>query len=270
MKKTIINKVFIFSVLIMLGCQGEDPAVVVNTADDFTVLTFSDEFNTDGAPNPEVWVYDLGTGAGTPAGFGWGNEEKQNYTQDPKNVKVEGGKLVITAIKESSNGQSYSSARIKTQGKYSFKYGKIEIKAKYPTGAGTWAAIWSLGTNISRVPWPACGEIDFVEHVGKEQDKIFGSLHYPGNSGGNAVSGSKRISNASTEFHVYKVIWNSNSIRFYVDDILYKTAPNASTLPFNQDFFLIANVAMGGNFGGPIDAEFTQSSMEIDYIRIYQ
>lgn len=270
MKKKIINIVFLFAIVNIVGCQGEDPAVVVNTADDFTNLKFSDEFSNDGAPDPAVWVYDLGTGAGTPAGFGWGNNEEQNYTNDSKNVKVEGGKLVITAIKESSGGKSYSSARIKTQGKYSFKFGKIEIKAKFPTGVGTWPAIWSLGANFNTVSWPACGEIDFVEHVGKEQNKIFGSLHYPGNSGGNAVTGSRIISNASTEFHVYKVIWNSNNIRFYVDDILYKTALNTSSHPFNQNFFLIANVAMGGNFGGLIASSFTQSSMEIDYIRIYQ
>ncbi len=265
MKKTIINIVCIFALLIVVSCQGEDPAVIVNNADDFTTLTFSDEFNTDGAPNPAVWVYDLGTGNN-----GWGNNELQNYTSDSKNVKVVGGNLVITAIKEPSGDKPYSSARIKTQGKYSFKYGKIEIKAKFPTGAGTWPAVWSLGDNFSTVSWPACGEIDFVEHIGREQNKIFGSLHYPGNFGGNAVSGSKIISNASTEFHIYKVIWNSSKIRFYVDDILYKTASNTSSLPFNQNFFLIANVAMGGNFGGTIASDFTQSSMEIDYIRIYQ
>lgn len=265
MKNTIIKIGFFFFLLVITSCQGEDPQTVVNTADDFTVLKFSDEFNTDGAPNPAVWVYDLGTGNN-----GWGNSELQNYTNDAKNVKVESGNLIITAIKESSNGQSYSSARIKTQGKYSFKYGKIEFRAKLPTGVGTWPAIWSLGDNITSVSWPACGEIDFMEHVGKEQNKIFGSLHYPGNSGGNAVTGTKFISNASTEFHDYKVIWNSNTIRFYVDDVLYKTAPNASTLPFNQNFFLIVNIAMGGNFGGPIVSTFTQSSMEVDYIRIYQ
>jgi beta-glucanase (GH16 family) len=265
MKKVTINLVCLFAMLIMVGCQGDDPALTVNNADDFTNLTFSEEFNTDGAPNPAVWGYDLGTGSN-----GWGNNEEQNYTSDPKNVKVEGGKLVITAIKESSGGKPYSSARIKTQGKFSFKYGKIEIKAKFPTGAGTWPAVWSLGDNFSTVSWPACGEIDFVEHIGREQNKIFGSLHYPGNSGGNAVSGSKLISNASTEFHIYKVIWNSSKIRFFVDDVLYKTASNTSSLPFNQKFFLIANVAMGGNFGGTIDSNFTQSSMEIDYIRIYQ
>ena len=194
----------------------------------------------------------------------------QNYTSDAKNVRVEGGNLIITAIKETSGTSSYSSARIKTQGKYSFKYGKIEFRAKLPAGVGTRAALWSLGTNINSAPWPACGEIDFMEHVGKEPNKILGSLHYPGNSGGNSITGSRIISNASTEFHIYKVIWNSSTIRFFVDDVLYKTAPNASTLPFNQNFFIIMNIAMGGNFGGPVVSTFTQSSMEVDYIRIYQ
>ena len=268
--KKITNIVFISAFLIVVSCQGEDPAAIVNNADDFTNLTFSEEFNTVGAPDPAVWVYDLGTGEGTPAGLGWGNNEKQNYTKDSKNIRVEDGSLIITAIKETSGNQSYSSARIKTQGKYNFKYGKIEIKAKLPTGLGTWAAIWSLGSNFSTVKWPNCGEIEFMEHVGKEQNKILGSLHYPGHSGGSSVTGSKIISNASTEFHIYKVIWNSNSIRFFVDDILYQTAPNASAFPFNQDFFIILNVAMGGDLGGIIDSTFTQSSMFIDYIRVYQ
>lgn len=257
--------VFICFIQLMLSCLGEDPVVSENTANDFTVLKFSDEFNKDGAPDPAVWLYDLGTGSN-----GWGNNEEQNYTNSSKNIKVEGGNLVITAIKESSGGKPYSSARIKTQGKYAFKYGKIEFKAKLPIGIGTWPAIWSLGTNFNTVSWPACGEIDFMEHVGKEQNKIFGSLHYPGNSGGNAVTGSKIISNASTEFHIYKVIWNSVKIQFYVDEVLFKSAPITSSMPFNQDFFIIMNIAMGGNFGGPIDSNFTQSSMFVDYIRVYQ
>lgn len=233
--------------------------------DDYTVLKFSDEFNTDGSPDPSKWVYDLGNGIS-----GWGNNEVQNYTNLANNVKVAGGNLVITAIKETSGGQPYSSARIKTDGKYKFTYGKIEARAKMPIGGGTWPAIWSLGSNYNTAPWPACGEIDFMEHVGNQQNKIFGSLHYPGFSGGNANTGTKVITNASTEFHIYKVIWNSATIRFYVDNVLFHTATNSATLPFNKDFFLIMNVAMGGNFGGAIDSAFTQSSMEVDYIRVYQ
>ncbi len=234
-------------------------------ADDYTVLKFADEFNTDGAPDPTKWVYDLGNGDS-----GWGNNEVQNYTNLAKNVVVSGGNLVITAVKETSGGQPYSSARIKTDGKYKFTYGKVEARAKMPTGGGTWPAIWSLGSNYNTLAWPACGEIDFMEHVGNQQNKIFGSLHYPGFSGGNANTGTKVIANASTEFHIYKVIWNSASIKFYVDDALFHTVANSASLPFNKDFFLIMNVAMGGNFGGAIDPAFTQSAMEVDYIRVYQ
>jgi len=234
-------------------------------ADDYTVLKFADEFNTDGAPDPTKWVYDLGNGTS-----GWGNNEKQNYTNLAKNVVVSGGNLVITAVKETSGGQAYSSARIKTEGKYKFTYGKVEARAKLPIGGGTWPAIWSLGSNYNTVAWPACGEIDFMEHVGNQQNKIFGSLHYPGFSGGNSNTGSKVITNASTEFHIYKVIWNSATIKFYVDNVLYHSAANNASLPFNNDFFLIMNVAMGGTFGGAIDSAFTQSAMEVDYIRVYQ
>jgi len=232
--------------------------------DDYTVLSWSDEFNVNGAVDPTKWTYDIGNGDG-----GWGNQEKQYYTNRSSNIKVEGGNLIITAKKELFSGFDYTSARIKTQGIYDFKYGKVEMRAKLATGGGTWPAIWSLGKNVTSVTWPACGEIDFLEHVGNEQNKIFGSLHYPGFSGGNAVTGSKVISNASTEFHTYKVIWNDKNIRFFVDDVIYQTATNSSSLPFNANFFMIMNVAMGGNFGGAIDPAFTESSMEVDYIRVY-
>lgn len=229
---------------------------------DFTVLKFSDEFNLDGAPDPAKWLYETGNNGG------WGNQEKQHYTDRASNIKVQGGNLVITAKKENFSGSAYTSARIKTQGLYDFTYGKIEFRAKMPLGKGTWPAIWSLGS--TNIPWPARGEIDYLEHVGNDQNKIFGSLHYPGFSGGNSKTGSKIISNASTEFHNYKVIWNSVNIRFFVDDAVYYTFANSSSLPFNSNFFLIMNVAMGGNFGGDIDPNFVESSMEVDYIRVYQ
>ncbi len=233
--------------------------------DDFTNLKWSDEFNVDGAPDPTKWTYDIGRGNN-----GWGNGEEQYYTNRSSNVKIEGGNLVITAKKENFTGASYTSARIKTQGIYSFTYGKVEARIKMPIGGGTWPAVWSLGSNITTVGWPNCGEIDFMEHVGNNQNRIFGSLHYPGFSGGNSVTGSKVIANASAEFHDYKVIWNATNIRFFVDNVLYFTAANSSTLPFNSNFFLIMNVAMGGLFGGDIDPAFVESSMEVDYIRVYQ
>lgn len=231
---------------------------------DYTTLAWSDEFNTDGAPDPAKWTYDLGKGDN-----GWGNNEKQNYTNLAKNVKIAGGNLVITAIKEASGGAEYSSARIKTQGLYDFKYGKIEMRAKMPSGAGTWPAFWSLGA--SGGTWPANGEIDFVEWIGNKPLLTQSALHFPGSSGGNAAVKTTPIANASSEFHVYKTIWSPKTIRFFVDDVLYFTFDNSDTaLPFHKNFFMILNVAMGGNLGGTIDPAFTQSSMEVDYVKVYQ
>ncbi|MDX6181744.1 family 16 glycosylhydrolase [Flavobacterium sp. Fl-77] len=236
-----------------------------NQAVDYTNLVFSDEFNTDGAPDATKWGFDTGRGDN-----GWGNGEKQNYTTANTNVIVQGGNLKITAKKEASGGADYSSARLKSENKFEFTYGKVEVRAKLPIGAGTWPAIWMLGENYATNTWPACGEIDIMEHVGNNQNVIHGTLHYPGNSGGNGNTGSKTIANVSTEFHVYKTIWSPASVKIYVDDELIHSVANSASLPFNKDFFLILNVAMGGSFGGNIDPAFTQSSMEIDYVRVYQ
>lgn len=232
---------------------------------EYTKLVWSDDFNTDGAPDATKWIYDLGRGDS-----GWGNNEEQNYTNSATNVIVQGGSLKITAKKEASGGANYSSARLKTDGKFKFTYGKIEIRAKLPTGLGTWPAIWMLGSNYATKPWPACGEIDIMEHVGKNQNVILSTLHYPGHSGGKGNTGSKTIPNVSTEFHVYKAVWSPASVTTFVDDVQIHSVPNDGSLPFNSDFFLILNVAMGGNLGGNIDPAFTQSTMEVDYIKVYQ
>ena len=226
----------------------------------YTVLKFSDEFNTDGAPDPTKWGYDLGAG-------GWGNNESQTYTSAADNVIVQGGNLKITAKKV---GTGYTSARLKTENKYEFTYGRIEVRAKLPVGGGTWPAIWSLGQDYATNTWPKCGEIDFMEHRGNDPNVIHGSLHYPGNFGGNANTAKTTIANASTEFHVYKTVWSPALIQFYVDDVLFHSFTNSAAVLFNSDFFLILNVAMGGSFGGAIDPAFSQSAMEIDYIRVYQ
>lgn len=225
-------------------------------------LVWSDEFDTPGLPDASKWGYDIGAG-------GWGNNELQYYTNRIDNASVSGGVLKITAKAESFSGSSYTSARLLSKGKYSFKYGKIEARAKLPAGVGTWPAIWMLGDNISTVGWPACGEIDVMEHVGSQLNKIYGTVHYPGFSGGNAVGGTTVISNATTEFHKYTAEWNTSSIRFFVDDVPFFTFSNNGSLPFNQNFFIILNIAMGGNFGGPVDPGFVSAAMEIDYIRVY-
>jgi beta-glucanase (GH16 family) len=226
-------------------------------------LVWAEEFNVDGAPNSARWGYDLGGG-------GWGNNELQYYTSRPENAVVLNGVLKITAIKESFSGSAYTSARLLSKDKFSFKYGKIEVRAKIPEGGGTWPAIWMLGNNISTVSWPACGEIDIMEHVGNTPNKIYGTLHHPGHSGGNADGGTIIIPDATTAFHNYIVEWNATTIKFYVDTQLYYTFANNNSLPFNQNFFVILNMAMGGNFGGTVSPSFTSATFEIDYVRVYQ
>jgi beta-glucanase (GH16 family) len=237
--------------------------VSVNVIAGTPVLVWSEEFNTDGAPNTAKWGYDLGAG-------GWGNNEQEYYTSRPENAVVLNGVLKITAKKESYSGSDYTSARLLSKDKFSFKYGKIEIRAKIPSGAGTWPAIWMLGNNINTVNWPGCGEIDIMEHVGNQLNKIFGTLHYPGRSGGNADGTTIIIPDATTAFHNYILEWSASSIKIYVDTQLYFTFTNSASTPFNQNFFMILNMAMGGNFGGTIDPAFTSATMEVDYIRVYQ
>jgi beta-glucanase (GH16 family) len=226
-------------------------------------LFWSDEFEADGPPDPKNWGYDLGGG-------GWGNNELEFYTNRSENAIVHGGFLHINAIKENYQGAQYTSARLLTKDKISFTYGKVDVRAKLPKGGGTWPAIWMLGSNIGSVSWPACGEIDIMEHLGNDTNKIYGTLHYPGRSGGNANGSSIIIPNATSEFHTYSVLWYPNAIKILVDEQLYHTVVNATALPFNHDFFLILNIAMGGNFGGTIDPAFTQASMDIDYVRVYK
>ncbi|AWG23397.1 laminarinase [Flavobacterium faecale] len=235
------------------------PTQAVATVD-YTKLVWSDEFNTDGTPDATKWTYDLGAG-------GWGNSELQTYTNNTENVAVSAGTLKITAKK---SGSSYTSARLKSEGKFKFTYGKVEVRAKLPVGGGTWPAIWMLGSDYATNTWPGCGEIDIMEAIGNEPNVIHGTLHYPGNSGGNGNTGKTTITNASTEFHVYKTVWSAASVKIYVDDVLFHTVANTSSLPFNKDFFMILNVAMGGTFGGSVDPTFAQSAMEIDYVRVYQ
>lgn len=228
-------------------------------------LVWSEEFDVDGSPNSGKWGYDIGTGSG-----GWGNNELQYYTNRTDNAVVLNGKLIITAKKEAFSGSGYTSARLLTKDKFSFKYGKIEVSAKLPVGGGTWPAIWMLGSNINTVPWPACGEIDIMEHVGNTPNKIYGTVHYPGFSGGNAVGGFTNIPNVSSTFHTYTVEWSPSTINWLVDGTQFFSFANKGNLPFNDNFFIILNVAMGGNFGGAIDPAFTGSTMEVDYVRVYQ
>ncbi|MFY8024349.1 MAG: family 16 glycosylhydrolase [Sediminibacterium sp.] len=228
-------------------------------------LIFSDEFEANGAPDPSKWGYDIGTGSN-----GWGNNELQHYTNRLDNAFVSNGTLKIRAIREAFSGSAFTSARILTQNKFSFRYGKVEVRAKLPAGVGTWPAIWMLGNNITTVGWPACGEIDIMEHKGSQLNRIHGTVHHPARFGGNADGGTRDITNATTEFQIYSMEWNALSIKFLVNGNVYHTVANNSSLPFNQNFFLIMNLAMGGTFGGAVESGFSNATMEIDYIRVYQ
>lgn len=247
------------------GLTTKKTADITVTVQNAAGLLWSEEFNNEGAPDQTKWGYDIGNGSG-----GWGNGELQYYTNRPENVIVQGGVLKIKAIKESYGGLQYTSARILTKDKFFFKYGKVEISAKLPAGKGTWPAIWMLGTDLYSTGWPACGEIDIMEHRGSELNKIFGTLHYPGRSGGNADGNTRTITNAATAFHKYSLDWTASAINIYVDDQLVHSVANSASIPFNHEFFFILNVAMGGTFGGTVDPAFSNATMEVDYVRVYK
>lgn len=238
-------------------------------------LTWSDEFNdtTDGTlPDSTKWTYDIGTGNN-----GWGNAELQYYTNRPTNVKQDGaGNLVITARQESFGGRGFTSARIKTKGKFEQVYGRFEARLKTPTGPGLWPAFWMLGSNIDQVPWPQCGEIDIMEQRGQEPTMTHGSLHGPGYSGGNAKTKSyfNMKGRFDNEFHVYAVDWGKDYIDFFVDDYLYQRITPADVTGewvYNQPFFLILNIAVGGNFVGfPTSGTPFPQSLTVDYVRVYR
>lgn len=232
-------------------------------------LVWSDEFDTNGAPDASKWGYNTGTGDN-----GWGNNESQYYTDRLDNAKVEDGVLKITAKKEDYEGAEYTSARLLTSGKFEFTYGRVDVRAKLPAGGGVWPAIWMLGANFGTVGWPACGEIDIMEYVGNNPGQISSALHTTSSSGATVNYKATSISNETTEFHLYSVIWTENSITFLLDDVEYYTyspsTKNDDTWPFYNNQFIILNIAMGGNLGGAIDADFDASTMEIDYVRVYQ
>lgn len=170
-----------------------------------------------------------------------------------------------------SGDGGYTSARIKSENLYEFTYGRVEVRAKLPSAGGTWPALWALGANFDTVGWPTCGEIDIMEHVGNNPNVVSSALHYPGNFGGTAVTASKPLATATSEFHNYTVEWTPDYIKFVVDDeLVHLSFVNTSDTPFNSDFFFIMNIAMGGTLGGTIDPAFTQDTMEVDYIRVYQ
>ncbi len=255
-------------ITVLISCSTDESQEVVNN---FKNIVVSDEFDTDGALNSALWTFDIGRGDN-----GWGNNELQYYTDRPENVKIENGLLHITAREESFEGANFTSARIKTQGLFEKQYGRFEARIQLPWGQGIWPAFWLLGNDCEENTWPLCGEIDIMEYRGQEPTKVLGSLHGPGYSAGEAVTKSYILENDrfDTGFHVFGIEWGPDFVNFYVDDALYNRI-TPEDVPgewvFDHPFYIIMNVAVGGSFVGPPNAEtqFPQT-MLVDYIRVYE
>jgi beta-glucanase (GH16 family) len=230
-----------------------------------------DEFDYQGLPDPLKWGYDIG-------GSGWGNNELQYYTDDIKNVVVGNGVLSINAIKEVREGKNYTSTRLVSKFKGDLLYGRVEVRAKIPAGRGTWPAIWMLPTDWEYGGWPSSGEIDIMEHVGYDLNKIHISTHSEAFYWriGTQRTATKVIENATTEFHLYRIDWTPYAIRGYIDDVHIFTSVNDGTgykaWPFDKRFHLILNVAIGGDWGGQqgVDDTIFPVSMEVDYVRFFK
>ena len=242
-------------------------------------LTWRDEFNGPSGSTvvSDKWSFDIGGG-------GWGNNELQTYTNRTANAELQSGALIIRTLKEPFTGpdkiaRSYTSARLVTRNKFTQTYGRFEVRLQVPFGQGIWPAFWMLGNDLHTAGWPTCGEIDIMENIGKEPSTVHGTLHGPGYSGAKGVTASYTLPGAqkfSDDYHTFAVEWEPNVIRFYVDRHLYKTRtpadlPAGKAWVFNHPFFLVLNVAVGGNFPGYPDATtvFPQI-MKVDYVRVYK
>lgn len=235
-------------------------------------LVWADEFDVDGLPDATHWDYDTFRNAA-----GWFNNELQYYARERlENARVSGGRLVITARKESLNGladwggQAYSSARLITRGKAAWTHGFFEVRARLPCGTGTWPAIWMLGTGGT---WPDDGEIDIMEQVGSNPTRVLGTLHAL-SSGGPGTGGATTVADACTAFHDYQLTWTADRIDIGVDGVNYYSMRNPQTgtaaWPFNAPQYLLLNIAIGGTLGGAVDDTIFPRSMEIEHVRVYQ
>jgi beta-glucanase (GH16 family) len=243
------------------------------------ILTWSDEFNgpNGSGVDSSKWVSETGGG-------GWGNDELEYYTGRPQNRYLQDGNLVIKVLQEKYSGsdgvtRNYTSARLKTLGKFSQAYGRFEARIKIPRGQGIWPAFWMLGDDIDKAGWPDCGEIDIMENIGKEPGLVHGTIHGPAYSGAKGIGSSYELPDKmpfADDFHVFAVEWEPTAIRFYVDKELYATRTPADLPPgakwvYDHPFFLLLNVAVGGNWPGSPDASsvFPQV-MLVDYVRVYR
>ncbi len=233
-------------------------------------LVWHDEFDGK-AIDSKSWTYDLGGG-------GWGNGESEVYTNRPENARLENGLLVIEARKEQNDkgGFEFTSARLKTQGLQTFQYGRIEARLKVPIGAGLWPAFWMLGSNITQVNWPDCGEIDIMEYVGKEPKVILGTLHGPGYSGALGLTQwNRQTYDIADDFHIYAIEWDADQVSWFYDGEKYHTVTREDVgeraWPFDQPFFVILNLAVGGTLGGLVNPNTTfPAQYLVDYLRVFQ
>ena len=264
--------------LAALSCSKKEatlaPFVPVKQPD--KVYTFdtnpywSDEFDTDGAPDPNKWGYDVG-------GSGWGNHELEYYTNTTNNASITNGILSITAKKEVMDGMNYTSSRMVSKTPSDLLYGRIEVKAKLPSGTGTWPAIWMLPNDYAYGSWPNSGEIDIMEMVGYDPNNVHFSIHDQTNFGGNSKTSTMNIPTASTDYHLYRADWTPDGIKGYYDNVLVFTFLNdktgsSATWPFDKSFHIMLNLAIGGDWGGikGVDDSIFPTAMQVDYVRYYK
>lgn len=268
-KHILIFLVYVLTIIMAPSCDNPLDPEVPNWQ-----LVWQDEFEGLASQRPDStkWTYDIGTGNN-----GWGNQELQYYTDRQENIYLDGdGNLAITARRESFGGQPFTSARINTQGLFEQAYGRFEARIKMPWGPGIWPAFWMLGNDIETVGWPQTGEIDIMEFRGQQTNVINGTVHGPGYSGGAAVTKTFGFANNrfDVDFHLFAVEWGKNYLRFYVDEVLYQEIkPGDLNGPwvFNKPFFIILNVAVGGNYVGfPTSQTPFPQSMLVDYVRVYK
>ena len=254
-------------ILMLQGCDTDETQKVLN----FTKIVLDENFDIDGAPDPNLGSYEIGTGFN-----GWGHNELPYYTDRRENVEVRNGILMITARRESFEGSAYTSARLITKGKFEQRYGRFEARMRLPYGQGMWPAFWMLGGDIDINPWPGAGEIDIMEYRGQEPTVVLGSVHGPGYSAGNAITKRYELTNDrfDTGFHVFGIEWGPDYINYYVDDVLYnQITPDDVTgdWVFDKPFYILINLAVGGNFvGSPNSETVFPQTMLVDYVRVYE
>ncbi|MGK0315004.1 MAG: beta-glucanase (GH16 family) [Saprospiraceae bacterium] len=264
----------------LLSCKdiNNSNKVLPASVEEYTwKMVWNDEFDQDGLPDTKKWAYHEGDGC--PHVCGWGNNELQYYKEgDKDNARVEDGNLIIEAHKVEGQKYKYSSAKLVTQGKQTWKYGKLEIRANLPTGRGTWPAIWMMPAGNRYGGWPRSGEIDIMEHVGYDPDTIIGTVHTEAfnHIKGTQVAKYTYLGDSETAFHTYSITWDEESIKWFIDGNEYHSFENKHITyeewPFDKPFYLILNLAVGGNWGGEfgVDQSIWPQQMQVDYVRVYK